>query len=114
MSLISNLTPKKILFDAIYDKLKETDITKITLIFILETDKYNIMLSTAEGKNTKLDITFDEITTIKKLFIRRIVSKWNERYNDEPKIVVIEVDVIKKELNVFIENKDKQLMKFDY
>lgn len=114
MGILDSLTPKKILFDAISDKLKDSDIVKITLIFVLDTDKYNIMVSSAEGKNTKVDITFDEITTIKKLFIRRIVAKWNERYDIDAKSVIVEVDVISKELNVFIQTYNEKVLKFDY
>lgn len=112
--IIEALTPKKIFFDAIADKLKDTDITKINLIFVLETEKYNVMLSTAEGKNMKLDITYEEITTIKKLFIRRIVAKWNENYSIEPRTVIVEVDIIKKDLNIFIEDKKGIVSKFDF
>lgn len=111
---LKGLTPKKILLNAIKEKLADTDIVKLTLIFGVDTDKYNVMLSTNEGKNLKVDITFDEITTIKKIFIRRIISKWKESYDVEPITVILEVNVINEELNIFIQTVKNDVLKFDY
>lgn len=114
MNILEQLTPKGILMRTIADKLDGTGITKITIIFCMDTDKYNVMLSTDEGKNMKVDITFDEITTIKKIFINRIVSKWKDKKKEEPKSVIVQVDVPEQDLKIFIQNKNNNVLKFDY
>lgn len=107
-------TPKAIVMGAIKDKLKGTGIVKIVLVFDLLTDKYNLMLSNKDGKDLKLDVTEDEITTLKKLFVKRIVSKWNELYDIEPKDVIIEVDIEEENFGVFIQDHKDKVHKFEY
>jgi hypothetical protein len=116
VSILDNLSQKKILLSTIKEKLEGTGIKKIVIVFMLETDNYNVMLTTGDGKSMKVDITADEITTLKKLFIRRIVSKWNEKYDEEPKDVIIQVNLMNEEteLDVFIQTKDDKVLKFDY
>jgi hypothetical protein len=72
------------------------------------------MLSNNDNKSMKLDITADEISSLKKIFIRRIVNKWNEKYDIEPKDVIIEIDLKKEELNIFINDIKDKVLKFDY
>jgi hypothetical protein len=108
------LKPKNIILSAIKEKLQGTGVTKLTLVFSVETDHYNIMVSNAEGKAMKIDITQDDLTTIKKLFIKRIVNSWNMKYDDEIKNVIIQVDLEKSSLELFIQTPKDDVLKYDY
>ena len=63
----------------------------------------------------KLDITEDEITTIKKLFIKRIEKVWNMKYDIEPKNIIIQIDLRgKMTLEIFITDFADKVHKFNY
>jgi hypothetical protein len=107
------LTPKNIILSAIRNMTKNENVKKLVLQFFIDTEKYNIFLQCEEG-NIKFDATIDELTILKKVFISRIVTKWNERYNDKPKVVIIEVDLFENKFNIFIQNYSDEILKFDY
>lgn len=110
----SSLTPKGILLGAIKDKLAGTGIVKIVLVFSVKTDLYNVMLSNRDGSSMKLDITQDEITMIKKMFIRRIATAWNARYDIEIKDVIVQVNVEESDMKIFINDDKSNVHEFDY
>jgi hypothetical protein len=116
MKLFESLTPKNILMNAIKDKLEGTGIVKIVMLFSVETDMYNFMLSNRDGSKMKLEITQDEITMIKKMFIRRICTAWNNKYDIEIKNVIVQIDVENSEIEIFIQDKTikENVHKFDY
>jgi hypothetical protein len=111
----SVLTPKNIIFTAIKDKLTGTGITRIILVFQLDSESYNLMLQNETGENVKMDITKEEISTIKKLFVNRIINKWNERYPDiEPKSLILEISIPDETIKIFINDYYDKVHKFDF
>ena len=111
----SVLTPKNIIFTAIKEKLTGTGIVRIILFFPSDNESYNLMLKNETGENITLDITKDEIGTIKKLFVNRIMSKWNERYPDiECKTLMIEISVPDETILIFIKDYYDKIYKFDF
>lgn len=112
----SFLTPKYIILNAVRDKLKPLGITKVMLLFSTENNKYNISVSNPEGKAMKLEITEDEITTIKKMFISRIVKAWNAKYDIEPKDIICTIDLSGEDtkLEIFIQDFKDKIHKFDF
>jgi len=108
------LKPKSMIFSAIKDKLEGTGIIKLVLYFSIENDNYNISVANREGKGMKINITEDEITIIKKLFIKRIISAWNIKYDTPIKAVIVQVNMEAESLELFIQNSKGDVFKFDY
>ena len=110
-----DLTPKGIILSAIKSKLQQYDIKKVLLVFAVETDRYNIAVSNSSGKAMKIDITEDEITTIKKIFISRIEKAWKSKYDIEPKDIIVQIDLNDKgSIEIFISDEKDKVHKFDY
>lgn len=109
-------TPKGIILEAIKSKLEPFGITKVMLLFSCETDLYNIAVSNTEGKSMKIDITEDEINTIKKMFINRIKQAWLSQYDIEPKNIIVQINLTddKNTLQIFITDFNDKVLKFDY
>ena len=107
-------TPKKIIFNAIKDKLSGTGIIKLVLVFNVITDRYNIMLSKEDNKTLKLKIEEDEITMIKKLFVRKIENKYKEVSDKIIKDIIIEVDFRTEDIKIFIQDMNDEVERFDY
>lgn len=108
-------SPKKIILDGIKSRLENSGVTKIILNFSCDNDNYKIMVTNINNESMKIDVTEDEITTIKKIFIKKVVNAWNMHYDDnEPKSVIIQVDLQSTTLDLFIENYKGEVLKFDY
>ena len=116
MSFLSSLTPKNLILQAIATKLKPFGITKVMLLFSCETNQYNIAVSNPDGKAMKIEITEDEITTIKTIFIKRIISEWKNKYDIEPKDVICTINLKDDSitLEIFIQDFKEVVHKFDY
>jgi hypothetical protein len=110
-----DLTPKSIILAAIKSKLEPFGIQKVLLVFSCETEMYNIAVSSPEGKSMKIEISEDEITTIKKLFISRIIKAWNKDYDIEPKDIIVQIDLKDKTLlEIFVQDNNDKVHKFNY
>ena len=108
-------SPKRIIMEQIKERLSGTGVTKIVLVFSVDNDNYKVMVSNEKNEALKLDITQDEMTTLKKVFIKRIVNSWKLKYDEEPKDVIIQVDVVNSMLELFIQTyKPGEVLKFDY
>jgi hypothetical protein len=108
------LKPKNIIMSAIKDRLQGTGVVKMVLIFGVETDHYKVMVSNTEGQAMKIEVTEDELTTIKKLFIKRIVNSYTMKFDEPIKDVIIQIDLEKEEFELFIQNPKDEVIKFDY
>lgn len=108
------LKPKNIILSAIKERLADTGVTKLVLIFSVETDQYKIMVSNEAGQSMKIDITQDDLTTIKKLFVKRIVNSWQLKYDDPVKDVIIQVDIPANSIELFIQTPKDEVLKYDY
>ena len=108
------LKPKNIIMNAIKDRLQGTGVVKLVLIFGVETDHYKVMVSNTEGKAMKIEVTEDELTTIKKLFIKRIVNSYTMKFDEPIKDVIIQIDIEKEQFELFIQNPKDEVIKFDY
>lgn len=117
MNLFSNLTPKTIVLKAIADKLKPFGVEKVMLLFKLESSQYNISIANTSGQSMKIDITEDEISTIKKLFISKIEKAWKMKYDIEPKDIICTIDLKDEndiKLEIFILDEKQKPYKFDF
>jgi len=111
---LSSLTPKNIIIQAVKSKLEGTGIIKLVLVFDVTTDKYNIMLSKADNTSMKLEIEQDDITKIKKLLVNRIHRKFEEMSDKEVKSIILQLDLVHEEIEIFIQHPDNNVVKFDY
>jgi len=107
-------TPKTIIMQAIKSKLENTGVTKLILSFSCINDSYRIMVLNTEGNDMNIDVSKEELNTVKKLFINKVVKAWQKKYKPEPSLIIIQVDVQNESLELFIEATDKQTYKFDY
>ena len=114
-NLLEALTPKNILLNTLKDKLGEFGITKLIMYYVIPDEKFNVMLSAGEGNTLKLDINEKELSIVKRLYIRRILTKWEKLYPTQvPHAVIMQIDlsVTEDQIQVFIENVNKQILKF--
>lgn len=112
--LLGALTPKKVILEAIKSRLEGTGITKLVLIFNVQTDKYNVMLSKEDGGSIKLDIEKYDITKIKKIFVNRVYRKFQEKSDKEIKAVIIEVNLSIDDIRIFMQDEKDNVELFDY
>ena len=115
MSLVDKLlNPKSIILNAIKSKLEGTGIVHIVVIFNVQTDKYTILLTDIEDKRLKVDIDENEVNMIKKMFINKITKKFSSESDKTIKSVIIKIDAEAELLDVFIEDTEEQVTKFNY
>lgn len=109
------ITPKRIIMDAIKTRLTGSGCVKMILTFPVDSDNYIIMLKNDSGENTKFEIDKSEISLIKKIFVKRIISAWNEKNPDiEPKSIQILIDILSEDIEVFIDSYYGKIFKFDF
>jgi thymidylate kinase len=114
-SILSNfLSPKKIIIDAIRNRLEGTGIIKMILYFNIKTDKYNVMLSNRDNGKMKLDIEQDDITKIKRIFVNRVQKKFEELSDKEIKAIIIDVNFDEDDIKIFIEDMKSNVELFNY
>jgi hypothetical protein len=116
MNLKEALMPKNIILNAIKDKMEGTGVIKISMIFNVLTDKYTVIITDKDNKKTKIPLESNEINMIKKVFISRIVRKYQEQTNvfDVLRSVIIQIGLNESLLEVFIENTEGTVEKFNY
>ena len=99
---------------SIKSKLEGTGIEKIIFTFLIDSNKYNLTVQNSEGTGTAIDISENEINTVKAIFLNRVIRAWNKKYNDPPKAVIIRIDIEIETFEIFIENMKNNIYKFDY
>ena len=101
--------------DAIKSKLQPEGITKMIIVFSLDTDKYNVMLSKEDNtKPLKLEISQKEISLIKLIFINKIKRKVEKETKGKVKSIIVEIDFLVDEFNIFIQDEKLDVTKFKY
>ena len=108
------LKPKNMILKAIQDKLADTGVVNLLLTFSVNDDNYSIAVSGRDNKSMNIEVTKDELTTIKKIFIKRIVNAWRLKYDIEPCAVIVRVEIENSLLELFIQDDKKDVYKFDY
>jgi hypothetical protein len=110
-----NLTPKSIIFDTLNKKLSGSGITKIVLIFKIDSEQYNVMLTNTTGENMKVELEKSEISMIKKVFVSRIIKAWNKKHPSIPaETLIVEIELLTEEIKIFISDPKKEVYKFEY
>lgn len=109
-----DLTPKKIILNAIKNKLEGTGIKKLVLVFNVRTDEYNVMFSSDGKKVIKLEIEQSEINMLKKVFISKIERKVRQEFKKDFTSLIFTFDLMNDDIEIFIEDIFKEVTKFNY
>ena len=110
-------TPKDMILTAISGNLRKAYCQKLIAIFTIDSDKYSISVSNNTGGKLDISISEKEINQVKKLFVNRIVSAWQMKYDIELKNVIIQVDVTEvdnEKIEIFVTDLEDEVLKFDY
>ena len=110
-------TPKDMILTAISGNLRKANCQKLLAIFTIDSDKYSISVSNSAGGKLNINISEKEINQVKKLFVNRIVSAWQMKYDIELKNVIIQVDVTEvdnEKIEIFVTDLKDEVLKFDY
>ena len=107
MILPELLTPKNLLFNALKSKLEKQGIDKIILEFFMNETRYNLYLRSESNGALKLDLTENEINTIKKLFITRINDRIIEKYDKTSDKIILQYNVRENIMEVYFTENDK-------
>lgn len=107
-------TPKKIIFNALKSKLEGTGIIKLVLVFNVQTDKYNIMLSKEDNSSMKLELAENEMSMLKKMFIKKIENKYYEESNKEIQSIILQLCFLTDDIKVFIQDIEGKVELFNY
>ena len=108
------MTPKTIIITALKSKLEGTGIEKVIFTFWLETNKYDLLVRNATGETMNIEISDNEINTIKTIFINKVVKQWNRQYSHPATGVIIQFNVETETLELFIHDDKKDIYKFDF
>lgn len=114
MKFSDMLSPKKIIFDAINDKLNDTSIVKIMMIFNVKEDKYNVLLAKEDNSSLKLNLEEKEINLIKKVLLTKIQRKIDQEFNRDVKAIIIELNFKEDDFKIFVQDIFDNVTKFDY
>jgi hypothetical protein len=116
--VLESLTPKNIILNAVKDKLTEAGIKKLTIIFNVLTEKYNVMVSQDMDKPVNLEVEPKDISMLKRLFVSKIQKKFEADSNKDVKCIIIEINLTEESkaepLKIFIEDTKADVTKFNY
>ena len=107
-------TPKNIILSAVKDKLIGTGIEKLTLVFNVMTEKYNVIMSNHSGQRLTEPLSDNEMNIVKKVLVSRVMKHYPDI--DIAKVIVqINVDEENKdvEIGLYIEDKKSELTKIE-
>jgi len=116
-TFFKSVTPKSIIIQALKTRLSATGITRLTLVFNVHSDKYNILLSNPSGGNLKLDIEEKEMNLIKRLFVTKAYKKFCEMYDKEIASIIIEINLEVEDddaIRLFTQDEGNNVELFDY
>ena len=117
---MSLLNPKILILNAVKEKIKDTPIQKIVMVFgvlnfddkgkEIKNEEYSIMLLAKDDKKVEFAIEETEITLIKKLFVKKLLKQINKKLKN----IVVSIEPYKDEINIYFELlNDGSIEKFD-
>jgi hypothetical protein len=111
-------SPKDIILNAIKDKLIGTGVEKITVVFDLFTDTYNLLFTDQTGHKMNIDLNEKDISMVKKIFINKLIKQYKKTSDKEIKSVIIRINFDQGTevvtLKLFIETIDKNVEQLNY
>jgi hypothetical protein len=112
--LIDLFTPKRLIFEAVKEKLQGKGINKISFIYVIDKNEYHVMLSQANDKPLQLEVGKDEISLLKRFVIGKIKRKIDQEMNIDYTTMIFQMDLVNDKIDVFIEDIFKNVHKVNY
>jgi len=112
--ILNALTPKRIIFDALKEKLEGTGITKIVFVFKTKVDEYNVMICNKAEENLKLNIEAKEVSMLKKMFVSKVQRKVEQEFKKDFTALIFVVKIEEEEIEIFVEDIFNDVTKFEY
>jgi len=108
----NTLQTKDLIFDAINDKLEGKGIDKLLLTFSLIDSTNSVSIKFIENLKTEsFTIDLKDMTIIKRFFVNKIAKLIDsEKY----KSIILQVKLIEKEFDIFLQNLRGEVVKFNY
>jgi hypothetical protein len=113
-SVFDALKPKNIILNALRQQLSPQGIIKITFIFSTVDDHYNVLVGKSDGKPLSLNLTEEEMNKIKKILVTKIETKIKESIKKDITAIIIEIELIKSEINIFTQDIKGDVELFNY
>jgi hypothetical protein len=109
-----NLSPKKLIINAIKNKLTGHNIESIILTFsLIDEDRYNIAVKPLDDKQiVSYIITPQDTTLLKKIFVTKIYRTLKNPENY--KAIILQCDLKNEDFDIFLQDKKNEVTKFEY
>lgn len=109
-----SLSPKKLIINAIKNKLEGHNIEKIIMTFsLIDEDRYNIAIKPKdEAEIMKFEIQPKDITILKKIFVSKIYRSIKQPENY--KAIILQCDLITEDFAIFLQDNNMNVTKFEY
>ena len=108
------MTPKDIIIDQIKSRFKDSGISKALIRFNVISDEYTVMMKKEDNTSFNLEIDKKEISLIKLVFINKVRKKFEKDHKpDKMKTLILQIDVLDNDFQVFIENDKNVVTKFE-
>jgi len=109
------MTPKDIIIDQIKDRFRDSGICNALITFNVIDDSYSVALKKTDNTSFSLDIDKKEISLIKMIFINKVRKKFEkDNKPDKMKLLILQINVLDNDFQVFIENTDNKVIKFEF
>ena len=111
MSLLNMFSPKELILNQIISKFEKEglNVKKAFCKFDIEKDIFNIEIET-DKETENFSLEENEISTLKQIFIKKLLKqREREKPNEIVKSIIIDIDLIEKTIDVYIEGKDLKI-----
>ena len=114
MNILEKLTPKRIIFDNLKEKLEGTGINKIIFVFKTKVDEYNVMIAGADNQHMKFELKPAEVTFLRKMFVSKVQRKVEQEFKKDFDALIFVVNIQEESIEIFIRDIFNNVTKFEY
>ena len=108
----SLIDTKKLIFDAIYEKLESENVEKILLVLGLHSDKYSVHIKPIDATRAMiLKLEPSETSMIKRLFVTKMKYKIKEV--EKYKNIIVSITKDNKDFEIFLNDYNDEVTKFE-
>lgn len=108
--------PKDLILGTLKKRLEPLNISKLIVEIEIATEIYKIHLQTKDAKSDSFRLSESDITTIKRIFLRKIVKDYEIKNENKVKAAIIQIDLSKEkpDFEIFIKEPDDKIYKYEY
>jgi hypothetical protein len=109
-----NLSPKKLVINAIKSKLSGHNIERIILTFsLIDEDRYNIAVKPLDDKEiVSFILTPKDTSLLKKIFVTKIYRTLQNP--EDYKAIILQCDLKTEDFDIFLQNKKNDVTKYEF